>query len=42
LLGPAVAAFVIVALTEGFVGVGRLLRRLVLVSKPSLRFSSTA
>ena len=38
LLGPAVAAFVIVALTEGSVGVGRLLRRLVLVSKPSLRF----
>jgi CAAX protease family protein len=38
LLGPAIAAFVIVALTEGAAGVGRLLRRLVLVSKPSLGF----
>jgi membrane protease YdiL (CAAX protease family) len=38
LLGPAVAAFIIVAVTEGRLGVGRLFRRLVLVSKPRLRF----
>jgi uncharacterized protein len=38
LLGPAVAAFVIVGLSEGSAGVRRLLRRLVLVAKPSLRF----
>lgn len=38
LLGPGIAAFVVVALTEGTAGVARLLRRMVLVSKPSLRF----
>lgn len=38
LLGPAVAAFLIVAITEGSVGLGRLLRRMVLISRPSLRF----
>lgn len=42
LLGPAVAAFVIVTLAEGSAGVARLLRRMVLVSNPrvrSLRYS---
>jgi membrane protease YdiL (CAAX protease family) len=38
LLGPAVAAFVIVTLTEGSAGVARLLRRMVLVSNPRVRF----
>lgn len=38
LLGPAAAAFIIVAVTEGRPGLGRLLRRLVLVSRPTLRF----
>lgn len=38
LLGPAIAAFVITALSEGPAGVSRLLRRTVLVSKPLLRF----
>jgi CAAX protease family protein len=38
LLGPAIAAFAVVALTEGTTGVRRLLRRLVLVSKPPRRF----
>lgn len=38
LLGPAGAAFIIVALTEGRPGIGRLLRRMVFVSKPCLRF----
>jgi membrane protease YdiL (CAAX protease family) len=38
LMGPAAAAFIIVAVTEGRPGLGRLFRRLVLVSKPPLRF----
>ncbi len=38
LVGPALAAFVIVALTEGSAGVGRLLRRLARVSSPPRRF----
>ena len=38
LLGPAVAAFVIVAVTEGSAGVARLLRRMVLVSNPLAGF----
>ena len=39
LLGPAVAAFIIVGVTEGIPGLGRLFRTLILVSKPSLRFA---
>jgi membrane protease YdiL (CAAX protease family) len=38
LLGPAIAAFLVVALVDGAVGVRRLLRRMTLVSKPSLAF----
>jgi len=38
LLGPAVAALLIVALTEGRPGVGRVFRRMGRVSTPSLRF----
>ena len=39
LLGPALAAFIIVGVTEGSPGVGRLLRRLTRVSTPSSRFA---
>lgn len=38
LMGPAVAAFVILFLTEGFAGVVGMLRRMVQVSSPPLRF----
>ena len=38
LLGPALAAFIVVAMTDGTAGVVRLLRRMVFVSKPTLRF----
>jgi membrane protease YdiL (CAAX protease family) len=38
LLGPAIAAFVIVAIGDGSAGVARLLRRMVRVSKPSRAF----
>lgn len=38
LLGPALAAFIIVSITEGRPGVGRLLRRMVFVSSPPSRF----
>jgi membrane protease YdiL (CAAX protease family) len=38
LMGPAVAAFIITGLADGLPGMGRLVRRLVLISKPSWRF----
>jgi membrane protease YdiL (CAAX protease family) len=38
LLGPAAAAFLMIALTEGLPGVCRLLRRMGRVSKPSVQF----
>ena len=42
MLGPAAAAFIIVALTEGPAGVGRLLRRMVSLSRPTPRFLAYA
>lgn len=38
LLGPAAAAFIMIALTEGLPSVGRLFRRMGRVSKPSVQF----
>lgn len=38
LLGPAIAALVVTAISKGSKGVGSLLRRTVLVSRPTLRF----
>lgn len=38
LLGPAAAAFIMIALTEGLPGVGRLFMRMGRVSKPSMQF----
>lgn len=42
LAGPAAAALIVAALTEGRVGITRLLRRMLLVSKPTLRFLTYA
>ncbi|MFN7943416.1 MAG: type II CAAX endopeptidase family protein [Thermoanaerobaculia bacterium] len=42
LLGPAAAGLIVVALTEGRSGIGRLLRRMILVSKPTSRFLAYA
>lgn len=38
LVGPAIAALIVLAVAEGRDGVARLLRRIVLVSRPPLRF----
>lgn len=38
LLGPALAAFIVTGMTDGRSGVVRLAKRLVLISRPSLRF----
>lgn len=38
LLGPALAAFVVTAITDGWPGIARLLHRMVWVSRPTARF----
>lgn len=42
LLGPAIAAYLVTALTEGWVGVRGLTKRLVLVRGPTWRFLGNA